>query len=231
MKRANLLFDILYFVGLGMAFAAFYTFVPEVDRTRVAWLNFSIGLIIYTGYLGRLMALFRPIVSFSDNVPFFSTYWAWWGIYVILAVTGMVAFHFMDLIFRKQALLQGIIFFLFLNVVAFGIWGAAWMSRSSEKDKRTIGGVRNIQYLASSLRVAATELPESFATNRAEIERILDDVNCIAGSNNAEAPELEERIASLITRASHGMLNDISQEELTKITKELRVAVAMRKAI
>lgn len=231
MKRANLLFDILYLIGLGLAFAVFYTFVPEVDRTRVAWLNFSIGLIIYTGYLGRLMALFRPIVRFSDNIPFFATYWTWWGAYVMLAVAGMVAFDLMDQPFGKQALLQGVIFFLFLNVIAFGIWGSAWMARSSARDKRAIGGVRNIQYLAASMRVAAAELPMSFAASKLEIEKILDDVNCIAGSDKEEAMALEEKIVLLITRASHGMLNDIAEEDLTKITKELRVAVAMRKAI
>lgn len=231
MKRANLLFDILYFVGIGLAFAAFYTFVPEVDRTRVAWLNFSVGLIIYTGYLGRLMALFRPIVRFSDNIPFFTTYWVWWGAYVALAVAGMVAFHLMGLTFRKQALLQGIIFFLFLNVAAFGLWGAAWMARSTARDKRTIGGIREVQRLASSLRIAVGELPMSYATNKLEIGKILDDVNYIAGSNENEAAVLEEKIASLITRLSYEALNDITDEKLTRFTSELRVAVAMRKAI
>jgi len=231
MKTANLLFDILYFIGLGLAFAAFYTFIPEVDRTQVAWLNFGIGLVIYTGYLGRLVTLFRPIVKFSDNVPFFAAYWVWWGIYVLLAIAGMIGFHYLELTFRKQALLQGIIFFLFINVIVFGMWGAAWMARSSARDQRTIGGVRNIQYLASSLKGVAAGLPITFVANKLEIDKIFEDISCIVGSENAEAIALDEKISSLITRASHGILNDMTEDDLTKITKELRVAVAMRKAI
>lgn len=231
MKKANLLFDILYFVGIGLAFALFYTFIPEVGRTRVAWLNFGIGLLVYTGYLGRLMVLFRPVAAFADGIPFFATYWVWWGTYVILAMSGMVVFHLMDLTFRKQALLQGIAFFLFLNVIAFGIWGAAWMARSSVEDKHTIGGVRDIQHLASSLRIAASELPMSYLTSKVEIEKILDDVNCIAGSGQEEARTLEEKISTLITQASHGILNGIPERELMKTIKELRMVVAMRKAV
>lgn len=231
MKKANLLFDVLYFVGIGLAFALFYTFVPEVDRTSVAWLNFGIGLLIYTGYLGRLVALFRPIVKFADSVPFFATYWAWWGVYVTLAVSGMVIFHLVDMTFRKQALLQGVVFFLFLNVVAFGIWGAAWMARSSAKDKRCIGGVRNIQYMASALRISASELPVTYTACKVEIDAILDDINCIPGSGKDESIALEEKISTLITQANHGMLNEISEKDLLKIIKELRMAVAMRKAI
>jgi hypothetical protein len=231
MKKVNLLFDILYFAGIGLAFALFYNFVPEVNRTRIAWLNLGIGLLIYTGYLGRLMALFRPITKFADSVPFFAVYWVWWGAYVTLAVSGMISFHLMDMTFRKQALLQGVILFLFLNVVAFGAWGAAWMARSSAKDKRCIDGVRNIQYLASTLRVSTSELPMTYITSKNELEAILDDINCIPGSGKDEAICLEEKIAALIAQANHAMLNEISENELMKIIKELRMTIAKRKLI
>lgn len=231
MKKANLLFDLLYFVGIGLAFVAFYTFVPEVNRTRIAWLNFGLGLLIYTGFLVNFMAIFRPLTKFADNIPFFATYWIWWDAYVILTASGMVIFYLMDMSFRKQALLQGIILFLFLNIIALGVWGAAWMSRSSEKDEKTINGVRNIQSLAASLHIAVAELPMSYAVSKSAIEKIIDDINCIAGSSKEDAIGAEQKIAALLTQISHGILNEISEQELSKQIKELRMAVAMRKSI
>ena len=231
MRKANLLFDVLYFVGIGLAFLSFYTFVPEASRTRVAWLDFGICLLIYTGYLGRLMALFRPLVKFADAVPFFTTYWAWWGTYVAFSVSGMVVFHFLDMAFRKQALLQGIMFFIFMNVVVFGIWGAAWMARSSRRDSLAIGGVREIQHKASALRIAAGELPMTYALAKRDVEKILDDLNCIAGSGNAQAIALEQKIGALMERVNSEMLDMVPEDELARSLKELRMTIAMRKAI
>lgn len=231
MKKANLLFDFLYVVGIALAFLAFFIFVPEAGRTRVAWLNFGIGLLIYTGYWGQWMVLFRPLQKFADDVPFFSSYWIWWTVYVGLAVVGMIAFQFMHLEFRKQVLLQGIFFFFLLCALALGIWAASWLKQSSERDKRTMGGVRNIQYHIASLRIAASELPEAYHASKVELGKIMDDMNCIAGSSGEQSCALESQILTLMGKASQGMLNGISREELDQIIKDLRMAVSMRKAI
>ena len=231
MKKANLLIDILYCVGLGLAFALFFTFVPEVNRTKVAWLNFSLGLLIYTGYLGRLMVIFRPLCKFADTIPFMTTYWTAWTTYVAFTVSGMLFFHLFGMPFRKQALLQGVMFFVFTNVMAFGIWGAAWMTRSSARDKKVIGGIRNLQHMASTLQISASELPENFMVSKMEVGKIVDDINCIAGSSNENAAQMEERIMALVATVSQKIIDGISNDELLKLCKELRMAVSMRKAI
>lgn len=231
MKKANLLFFILYLVGLGLATAAFLLFVPEAYRTNVVWLDFAIVLLIITGYFGRYPILFRPLTGFADNVPFLGSYWGALGTYTVSSLGAMVAMYALEVTFPKQALIQGVILFFLLLTVACGYWANAWMSRSTVRDQEMMGGVRRIQALAAGLRTAVAELPASYGQSKTELARVMDDINCLVGSDAAAARESEGEIIALMRRTTADVAEIVPQEELLRSIKQLRVAVSMRKAI
>lgn len=231
MKKTSILFALLYLMGLGLAVTAFLLFVSPERRSDIVWLDFCLGIFLYTLFSVRFLTLFRPLEKFADGVPLFTAWWTSFGGYAVFCVGGMVLLGLFEVSFSRQFLIQGVILFFFICSLAVGYGASEWMSRSTMKDREVMDGVRGLQSMAAGLGIGVAELPMDYGESRRVYTQIIDDINTLPGSTSPQAKMVEGRVADLISKANDEMSAHAPEDILLKTGQELRMAVAMRKSI
>ena len=231
MKRSNAVFSLLFLLGIFLLFMIFLVFVPEDARSNVAWLNFSVFLVLYIGLFGRYTILFRPLADFADSVPLISSYWISFGLYASLTVGGMICGWRIGLDFEKQLLIQIVLLFLFFLGLAAGYWVSERHSRASVEEKQTMSQIRLLQQTVKELQVMLEAASDDFRGCRRLCEALADDLNSMPGADSPRAVEVEKQIHAGLVELGSLDLSGISPDDLAARLHALGRLAALRKTL
>ena len=194
MRSNRLIFSVIYGVGLLLIAAIFLTFTSKESRTSIAWLNFFIVAVVYSGLWGRYSLLYPMTGRFSGRVPLLSMYWLSFFTYAATAFAAMLIFWAIGVGFEKQLLLQICFFFAFAAVLGIGVGASNFIQDESARTEQQIGGIREIRQKTSQIQVLLTSMPPAYGMVRNAFEGIVEAATYTGGRNNPSAREIETRI-------------------------------------
>ncbi len=231
MRSNRLMFSVLYLLGLVLCISLFMIFVPPESRTPVKWMNFGIGLFIYSGLWGKVSLLYPALGHFSDNTPTLSVYWISFGWYVASSLVAMLLFWLLGVGIEKQAILQGVLLFGFIVCLAMGVGASNFMVGETKRSQAQIGGVRMLQLKANQIKIFIDCLPSNFSSVRNEYDKIVDAVTYLCGSNNSMAGELESQILALLDKLKLQVDIKAAPDDCLATIGSLLSVIALRKTI
>ena len=194
MKSNRVLFSVLFCIGAALIVSLFLVFIPSESRTGVKWMDLAIILLIFGGAWGKY-SLFYPLLGrFSARIPVLSAYWISFSIYTAVALGAMLLFGLMDVELQKQALLQGIILFCFVVVLAVGVGASNYITNESIRLNDSGDGIRAIQMRVALIGAMFATLPTPHSILRMEAVSILDNLNYVGGCSNPSARSVEAEI-------------------------------------
>ena len=231
MKSNKLMFWGLYLLGVVLCITLFLVFVPPESRTDVKWLDLCLGVFLYSGLWYKFVLLAPARGRFADNVPMMTVFWLLFGWYAVAAVLAMAVMGALGVGFGKQALIQACLLFAFAIFIACGAGASNFIRGESARIQEQVGGMRDIQFKASQIRIVLAALPQPYAFARREFDGIVDGVTCIGRSNNPRAREAEVRILALLDKLQLQADLPATPEECLATVKALALAVSMRKTV
>lgn len=231
MRKANVMINVLFFLGVLLILFGFFLFVPENSRTPVAWLNFGVSVFIYICFFGRYSLLYASLADFADNAPLLSIYWKSYYIYTLVSIGSMFAFHSWEIPFRYQLLWHVVYLFLFMLALAYGFWLVGWHQRATKMDKGTMSKIREIQQATKDMRILISELSAEYFEAKEIFAALADDIECIPGSGSEQANSYESEILISLKNVQNSLLTQQHPDALFETLKKLHVIVKLRKQI
>ena len=229
MKNLRLLFLALYTAGLLLALGLFLALVPRWARSNVAWLDFAMAAILYTGFWGRYAMLYRKAYRFATNVPALALFWSALSKCTFLSVLVMVLGHYMHLRFEVQLMLQAIVLFLLLLVSTVGMAASRKVQEDDDEIREQTETIKSIRSQAEAAGVAVDGLPPSHTAVRNAFRAIREELQYLSGCSRPEAQAAEADILESLRGFTAICDAGVSPEECLSTLRRLSTDIAVRR--